>query len=32
MREKERGETYSESKKIKFINYVIEKIANEARN
>jgi hypothetical protein len=29
---KERKETYSESKKIKFINYVFEKIANNARN
>jgi hypothetical protein len=28
----ERKETYSESKKIKFINYVFEKIANDARN
>ena len=32
MREREREETYSESKKIKFINYVFEKIANDARN
>ena len=29
---REREETYSESKKIKFINYVFEKIANDARN
>jgi hypothetical protein len=29
---KEREQTYSESKKIKFINYVFEKIANDARN
>jgi hypothetical protein len=27
-----RKETYSESKKIKFINYIFEKIANDARN
>ena len=32
MREREREETYSESKKIKFINYIFEKIANDARN
>ena len=29
---KERKETYCESKKIKFINYVFEKIANKSRN
>jgi hypothetical protein len=27
-----RKETYSESKKIKFINYIFEKIASDARN
>ena len=32
MREREREETYSESKKIKFISYIFEKIADDARN
>ena len=32
MRDGKREETYSESKKIKFINYICEKKANAARN
>jgi len=32
MRERERKETYSETKKIKFINFIFERMANNARN